>query len=132
MHLYSDGDIICIKVLCTLHQQWGCLDSQLTPPRTLGLPQIAGICLRCHPSPHLKPPTQAPPRISGRYISPLTAMAFPSSYLVRIPGESPGKSGERNSFGQRSMATAKSLVDYFHKIILQNKVSVCCDPTSNV
>ena len=113
MHLYSDGDIICIKVLCTLHQQWGCLDSQLTPPRTLGLPQIAGICLRCHPSPHLKPPTQAPPRISGRYISPLTAMAFPSSYLVRIPGESHGKSGERNSFGQRSMATAKSLVRLF-------------------
>ena len=62
----------------------GCLDSQLTPPKSLGLPQIAGICLRCQP----------PPRISGRYISPLTAMAFSSSYLVRrIPEGSHGKSG---------------------------------------
>ena len=63
----------------------GCLDSQLTPPKKPGTAPDRRDLSSLPDPPTLKPPP--PPGISGRYISPPTAMPFRSSYLLRIPGQ---------------------------------------------
>ena len=84
---YSVAEIymLCKKPNAYRISSRGCLDSQLTPPKKPGTaPDRRDLSSLPDPPYSQAPP---PPGISGRYISPPTAMPFRSSYLLRIPGQ---------------------------------------------